>query len=53
MCKSKRLKDLKIRRIVLLDDYGYDYKVFLFLKKDAESYTFYHVPTAKEVTLRR
>lgn len=33
MCKSKRLKDLKIRHIVLLDDYGYDYKDFLFVKK--------------------
>ena len=28
MCKAKRLKDLKIRHIVLLDDYGYDYKEF-------------------------
>lgn len=53
MCKSKRLKDLKIRHIVLLNDYGYDYQEFLFVKKDAESYTFYHVPTNKEVTLRR
>lgn len=53
MCKSKRLKDLKIRHIVLLDDYGYDYKDFLFIKKDAESYTFHHIPTGKEVTLRR
>lgn len=53
MCKSKRLKDLKIRHIVLLDDYGYDYQEFLFVKKDVESYTFHHIPTGKEVTLRR
>lgn len=33
MCKSKRLKDLKIRHIVLLDDYGYDYKDFFIRKK--------------------
>lgn len=53
MCKLGKGRDLKIRHIAFLDDYGYDYKEFLFVKKDAESYTFYHIPTAKEVTLRR
>ena len=53
MCKSEKLKDLKIRHIVLLNDYGYYYQEFLFVKKDAESYTFHHIPTGKEVTLRR
>lgn len=53
MCKSEKLKDLKIRHIAFLNDYVYDYKEFLFIKKDAESYTFHHIPTGKEVTLRR
>ena len=52
MTKHK-LKDLKIRHIALLDDYGYDHREFLFIKEDAESYTFYHVPKDKEIVLRR
>ena len=38
MCKSEKLKDLKIRHIAFLNDYGYDYKYKdIIIKADEEA----------------
>ena len=50
---QRKLKELKIRHVVFLEEYGLNFKDFLFIKEDAESYTFYYVPESKIVILRR
>ena len=50
---KRKLKELRIRHIVFMEEYGLNFKEFLFIKEDAESYTFYHVPKSKKVILRR
>ena len=48
-----KLKELRLRHMVFLEEYGLNFKEFLFIKEDTESYTFYHVPKSKKVILRR
>ena len=47
------IKDLRIRHIVLLEEYELDFNEYKFIKEDAESYTFHYIATGKEVVLRR
>ena len=46
-------KTLKIRHMVILDDYNLPYENYLFVKKDFESYTFINKKTGKKINLRR
>lgn len=50
---GRSLKRLSIRHIVILQEYGYEIKDFLFIAEDPESYTFYSKSKGKVVTLRR
>ena len=46
-------KALRIRHIAILDDYNLPYEDYLFVKKDADSYTFINKKTGKIISLRR
>ena len=46
-------KALRIRHMVILDDYNLPYEDYLFVKKEAESYTFINKKTGKKICLRR
>lgn len=46
-------KQLKIRDILLLEEYGLEYKDYLFIKEDYESATFINKNTKEKITLRR
>lgn len=46
-------KKLKIKDMLLLDEYNLKYTDYLFLKEDFESVTFLQKSTGKKVTLRR
>ena len=46
-------KALRIRHIALLDDYKLNYNDYLFIKGDAESYTFLNKKSGKKICLRR
>ena len=49
----RRPKKPGIRHILALHEDGLNHKAFLFIKEDAESYTFYHIQTTNKFVLRR
>lgn len=49
----RRSEKPKTRHIAALHEAKVNHKEFLFVKEDAESYTFYHIKTAKKFVLRR
>ena len=46
-------KPLRMRHMVFLNENKLDYKDYLFIKADSESYTFLNKKTGKEICLRR
>ena len=48
-----KLKQLKLRHIATLAYYNYNFKEFLLITEDAESYKFYHIPSGKPISIRR
>ena len=53
MINDKGYTEPKLRHINALIFYGYNFKEFLLVCEDAESYKFYHVITGIFVTIRR
>lgn len=49
----KNPKKLTRNQKLFLEEQGLNPKEFLLERKDPESYTFYHIPTGKLVTMRR
>ncbi|WMJ81937.1 hypothetical protein RBU49_06730 [Clostridium sp. MB40-C1] len=49
----KHLRKLTKTQKIFLEQQGLNSKEFLMERKDFESYTFYHIPSAKLVTMRR
>lgn len=46
-------KPLRMRHMVFLNENKLDYKDYLFIKADSESYTFINKKTGKKIYLRR
>ncbi|WP_179122348.1 DUF6906 family protein [Caloramator quimbayensis] len=49
----KHLRRLTREQKIFLTKQGLRHKEYLLERKDADSYTFYHIPSGKLITMRR